>query len=287
MSIDPCTTAELMTHRVAAEIGPAGVSVLGSVTPLAYAACMLAKLTHAPDSTLIGFNAVDMSPIELSLMGSEAAAYKAAPARLGFMATVNTVYLSGRGQVECVSSAQLDASGAINLSVIGDYERPKVRLPGGAGAPEVVQNYRKMVIYLSSHDQRTLVEQVDFVTGRRNPISHDRRAAAGLVPGPIVVITPLCVLTKTDDDMPFEVQSLHPGVTLSEVVAVTGFELLSQAELPATQGPRAAELRLLREEIDPFGTINFEFLKGSERRQYLRETISKEWSRACDWGRSS
>jgi acyl CoA:acetate/3-ketoacid CoA transferase beta subunit len=271
---------ELMVSRVAAEVDE-GVVVMGSFTPLAYAAYMLAKLTHARDAYLVGFDAVGMEPIQLSFTGAEAAAYKGAACRWGMLTEINSIHLSNHGGVEAVSSAQLDGSGAINLSAIGDFERPKVRLPGGAGAAEVIKMYRKMVAYFSDHNPRTLVERVGFVTGTRWKVGAEARRAAGLQPGPIVIVTNLAVLQKDFDERPFRIVSVHPGVDADTVVERTGFELEVPADVPVTPEPTEAQLQLLREEIDPDGTVKFDFLAGKERLAYLKGILDTEWDRAA------
>jgi hypothetical protein len=254
---------------------------MGSFTPLAYAAYMLAKLTHARDAYLVGFDAVGMEPIQLSFTGAEAAAYKGAACRWGMLTEINSIHLSNHGGVEAVSSAQLDGSGAINLSAIGDFERPKVRLPGGAGAAEVIKMYRKMVAYFSDHNPRTLVERVGFVTGTRWKVGAEARRAAGLQPGPIVIVTNLAVLQKDFDERPFRIVSVHPGVDADTVVERTGFELEVPADVPVTPEPTEAQLQLLREEIDPDGTVKFDFLAGKERLAYLKGILDTEWDRAA------
>jgi len=275
------TPAELMVTRIASEMDETGVTVLGSFTPLAYAAYMLAKLTHAPDAYMVGYNAMDMPPVELAFMGSEAAAYRGSTARWSFLRAVNVVHLANRGNVEAVSSAQIDQNASINLSVIGNYDSPKVRLPGGVGAPEVVQNYRTMLAYFGRHDKRILTERVDFATGGRYPISADARAARGLLAGPVKIITPMAVLIKQFDDQPFAIESVHCGATVAEVVEATGFTLDVPSDVPTTTAPTSEQLRLLRDTIDPFGTIQFDFMSGAERMHYLRQVIELEWERAA------
>lgn len=274
------TVAEQMVCRIAAEMDESGVTVLGSFTPLAYASYMLAKLTHAPDAYLVGYNALGMRPVELAFMGAEAAAYRGATARWGFISLVNVVHLANRGNVEAVSSAQIDQHASINLSVIGDYDRPKVRLPGGVGAPEVVQNYRTMLAYFGRHDRRVLTERVDFATGGRFPISASARAARGLQEGPVKIITPIAVLVKRFDDRPFAIESVHGGASAADVVDATGFELEVPADIPQTAAPTAEQLRLLRDHIDPYGTIQFDLMSGGQRLSYLRQVIDREWERA-------
>jgi acyl CoA:acetate/3-ketoacid CoA transferase beta subunit len=175
----------------------------------------------------------------------------------------------------------LDGSGAINLSVIGDFERPKVRLPGGAGAAEVIKMYRKMVAYFSDHNPRTLVERVGFVTGTRWKVGQQARLEAGLQPGPIVIVTNLAVLEKDEDERPFRIASLHPGVEAETVVERTGFELEVPEEIPLTAEPTDEQLTLLREQIDPLGTVKFDFLAGAERLSYLKGILDAEWERAA------
>jgi len=272
---------ELMTCRVAAEVDEDGVTVMGSFTPLAYAAYMLAKLTHAPQSYLVGFDAVGMQPIQLSFTGAEAAAYKGAACRWGMLTEINGIHLSNHGGVEAVSSAQFDGDGAINLSAIGPFEQPKVRLPGGAGAAEVIKMYRKMIAYFGNHNSRTLVDKVGFVTGTRWKVGREAREAAGLQPGPVIVVTNLAVLVKDEDDRPFRIESVHPGVDVQTVVENTGFELEVPDDVPLTAEPTQAQLDLLRGKIDPFGTVKFDFVSGKDRLAYLKEILDAEWERAA------
>jgi acyl CoA:acetate/3-ketoacid CoA transferase beta subunit len=180
-----------------------------------------------------------------------------------------------------VSSAQFDGSGAINLSVIGDFERPKVRLPGGAGAAEVIKMYRTMVAYFGDHNARTLVDRVGFVTGTRWKVGPAARRAAHLQPGPIIVVTNLCVLRKDTDERPFRIESLHPGVDAATVVENTGFTVEVPDTIATTPEPTAEQLRLLREEIDPDATVSFDFVSSRERLDHLRRVLDAEWERAA------
>lgn len=266
---------ELMACRIADQVDASGVTVLGSFTPLAYASYMLAKLTTAPDAFVIGFNGLDIPAVELNVSSVEAEIYRHAAGRWSFLQTTNTVHMGGRGLVECISPAQVDGDGAFNVSAIGDYERPKVRLPGGAGAPEVMQHYRKVILYLGSHDRRRLVERVDFRSGQRR-----RRAGARDDEGPIVLVTPLAILVKYNDEAHFRLHSLHPGASSEEVVDNCGFRIEVPTELATTTPPNGEELRLLRERIDPFGTIRFDFMPAAERRGYVERIVAAEWKRA-------
>jgi len=271
---------ELIVCRIAADVDESGVTVLGSFTPLAYAAYMLAKLTHAPNAAVVAFNAVGVPPVQLSLTGTEAALYSRAIAHWSFTTNTEVVHLGNRGLVECVSPAQIDGSGAFNLSVIGDYRTPKVRMPGGAGSPEVMQNYERIIVYFGKHDTRTLVDKVFFRTGERKPIADEARAAKGLLRGPIRIVTPLCVMVKDEDDRPFRIETLNPGHTVEEVVENTGFEVEVPADIGVTVTPTQEQITLLRERIDPYETMRFDFMGAQERKERLRELLQDEWDRA-------
>ncbi|TAK32954.1 MAG: CoA-transferase subunit beta [Chloroflexota bacterium] len=271
------TLSELMCACIAREIEDGDLVILGSFTPLAYAAYILAKMTHAPNMCYVGYSAVDARPFRMSFTTSEAAATRGAAALWSMTECINSIHCTGRGDVEAVSGAQVDKNGSINISVIGPYDKPVVRLPGGAGAPEVIKMHRKMIGYFPSHNNRTLVEKVDFITGTRYLISKEEREAAGLRPGPIRFITNLAVMSLEERDKPFVVESLHPGVTAEEVRKNTGFELRIPDNVPITEVPTVEQVTLLREQIDPFGTREFDMKSGKERMQYLEELLKREW----------
>jgi hypothetical protein len=125
------------------------------------------------------------------------------------------------------------------------------------------------------------VERVGFVTGTRWKVGAQARRAAGLQPGPIVIVTNLAVLQKDFDERPFRIVSVHPGVNADTVIERTGFELDVPADVPVTAEPTEAQLQLLREEIDPDGTVKFDFLAGTERLAYLKGILDTEWDRAA------
>lgn len=270
---------ELMVCRIAAEVRDGDVVVMGSFTPLAYAAYMLAALTHARNAYLVGFDAVGMTPFRLSFTGSEPAAYRGAACRWPALTEINYIHLAGHGGVEAVSGAQIDGDAAVNLSVIGPYGAPRVRLPGGAGAPEVMKMYRTMVAYLPTHSPRSLVETVDFATGARWKVGAEARRDAGLAVGPVVVVTDLAVLVKDEDEEPFRLESVHPGIDVPDVIEATGFALTIPEEVPTTAEPTRRQLELLRESIDPDGTTRFDIMSGRDRLVYLRELLDREWER--------
>ena len=267
---------ELMCVTLAKEIEDGDVVVLGSFTPLAYASYILAKITHAPNITLLAYASVDTRPFQLSFTRAEAAATRGAALMWTMLEDLNSVHLKGRGDVEAISSIQADQYGNINLSVVGEYDKPLLRGPGGAGAPEVIKMHRKMIGYFPSHTTRTFVPKVDVITGTRYVIGAKERVKAGYRPGPIRYITNLAVISKEEKDNPFKIDSLHPGVSVEQVVENTGFELEVPRDIPETEKPTKEQIRLIREEIDPYGTIAFDFKPGKERLGYLNEILQKE-----------
>ena len=270
------SVGELMCVTLAREIDDGDVVVLGSFTPLAYASYILAKITHAPNSTLLAYAAVDFKPFQLSFIRAESSATRGAACIWTMLEDLNSVHLKGRGDVEAISSIQADGYGNINLSAVGEYDSPKLRGPGGAGAPEVIKMHRKMIGYFPNHSKMTFVPKVDVITGTRYVIGAEERIKAGYRPGPIRYITNLAVISKEEKNKPFKIDSLHSGVSAEQVVENTGFELEVPKDIPETEKPTKEQVRLLREEVDPYGTMAFDFKPGKERLGYLNEILQKE-----------
>jgi glutaconate CoA-transferase, subunit B len=133
-----------------------------------------------------------------------------------------------------------------------DYAHPKARLPGSGGANDLASLCWRIFV-VTNHDRRRFVEKVDFLTTPGYLTGPGARESAGLPPGtgPFRVITDLAVLGYHEHTRRMEVLSLHPGVTLEQVRAATGFELGVNANLTATAPPTAQELHILRDEVDP------------------------------------
>jgi glutaconate CoA-transferase subunit B len=218
------------------------------------AAAMLAQRTHAP-RLVVMFEAGGVSP-ELPTMpisvGDSRTFFR------GLMATsmADVMETCQRGMVDYtfLGGAQIDAYGNLNSTLIGgDHARPKVRLPGSGGANDLA-SFCWRVLVVTPHDRRRFVEKLDFLTTPGYLTGPGAREAAGLPPGtgPYRVITDLAVLGYHDQARRMQVLSLHPGVTLEQVRAATGFALGAAEPLAATEPPTAEELRVLREEVDPF-----------------------------------
>lgn len=161
------------------------------------------------------------------------------------------VVWSGRRHV-MMGGSQLDPHGNHNFAAIGDMKRPKAQLLGFRGAPgNTVNNVTSY--WVPNHGPRVFVEHVDVVTG----VGYDRAAAAGAAATRHHelrhVVTNLCVLDFATPDHRMRLRSLHPGVTVDEVVAATGFELAIPDDVPESRLPNDTELALI-EELDPRGS---------------------------------
>lgn len=160
------------------------------------------------------------------------------------------VVWSGRRHV-MMGGSQLDAFGNQNFAAIGDMKRPKVQLLGFRGAPGNTIN-NTTSYWVPRHGPRVFVEQVDVVTG----VGHDRATAAGQAAKRYhdlrCVVTDLGVLDFATPDHRMRLRSVHPGVTVDDVLAATGFDLVVPGDVPATREPTAEEQAVL-ERIDPAG----------------------------------
>ena len=158
---------------------------------------------------------------------------------------------SGRRHV-LMGATQIDRFGNQNISCIGDFERPSVQLIGTRGAPGNTLHH-KTSYWIPNHSKKVFVEKVDVVCG----VGYDRAAALGPVSSRFHsiprVVSNLGVFDFETPERRMRLRSLHPGVSLEDVVESTGFELAIPGDVPETRSPTAEELHLLREHIDPQG----------------------------------
>jgi acyl CoA:acetate/3-ketoacid CoA transferase beta subunit len=142
-----------------------------------------------------------------------------------------------------MGASQIDRFGNQNISCIGDWSRPTRQLLGVRGAPGNTVNHT-VSYWVPRHAPRVFVPRVDMVSG----VGHDRGAAEIRV-----VVTNLAVLDFATADRSMRLRSVHPGVSVAEVEAATGFPLAIPADVPLTREPSPAELDLLRDRLDPEG----------------------------------
>jgi glutaconate CoA-transferase subunit B len=217
------------------------------------AAAMLAQRTRSPNLVIL-FEAGGVAPALPTMpisVGDSRTFWRAAMATS--MADIMEFCQRGMVDYTFLGGAQIDAYGNLNSTMCGGtHARPKVRLPGSGGANDLASLCWRVLV-VTNHDRRRFVERVDFLTTPGYLTGPGARESAGLPPGtgPYRVITDLAVLGYAEATKRMQVLSLHPGVSLEQVRASTGFELSSADTVSVTEPPTAEELCLLREEVDP------------------------------------
>jgi glutaconate CoA-transferase, subunit B len=208
----------------------------------------LARRTHAPDLVLVyEAGAIGAKPPRLPLsigdgMLGETADYVAAVPEI-----FNYWVQPGRIDIGFLGAAQIDRFANINTTVVGDYEHPKVRLPGAGGAPEIAASCGEVIVIVRQ-SPRAFVEQVDFITsvGHGNgPGARDKLGLRGR--GPTKVITDLGILEPDPESCELVLTHLHEGVSAEQALQATGWELRIAADLKTTEPPTEEELTALRE----------------------------------------
>ncbi len=246
---------ELFIAALAREIQEEERVFLAVEVPICLMAWLLAVETHAPNSgawTLAG--GIDPRPSRLPLSTGDPALIEGALANPDLSTKVGMAR-RGKNDIMFLSGVQIDRRGNVNNSVIGDFDRPKVRLPGGAGGAEMIHLFPKTVLYRTKHNLKTFVEKVDFITypGWIDTVSWRRG-------GPEKVITNLAVFDFDPQSKQMRLASVHPGVTVDEVRQHTGFDLIIPDNVPKTEPPTAEEVALIRNKIDPQGMRKSQFL---------------------------
>jgi glutaconate CoA-transferase subunit B len=248
--------AELMTVNAARLLHDGDVVFVGVGLP--NLACNLARRTHAPNLTMIyEAGVIGAQPARLPLSIGDPTLVTGA-ASICSMYEVFSLYLQ-RGLIDVgfLGGAQIDRFGNVNATVIGDYARPKVRLPGSGGSVEIAA-WANRTYYISPHQKRRFPAKCDFITGAGYLTGRAARQAAGVRGGgPQAVVTDIGLM-EPDETGELVLTALHPGCTAEAARANTGWDLRLAPEIRVTAPPDSAELRLLREELDPQGI----YLKG-------------------------
>jgi glutaconate CoA-transferase subunit B len=242
------TTTEMMIVASARQLAGERVCFVGVGPP--NIACNLARRTVTPDLELV----------------YESGVFGAAPERLPLsigdpsLVTGSTLvcsqfelfaYYLQRGLIDAgfLAGSQIDRFGNLNTTVIGDYGRPKVRLPGSGGACEIAINARKVFVMMPQ-SKRSFVGRIDFTTSPGHLAG--TRPNEWLGAGPTVVVTGLGVY-DFDERGEMRLKTIHPDVSVDQVQENTGWEMNVSDHLGETPAPTQEELRLIREELDPGG----------------------------------
>ena len=246
---------ELMAVEMSRHLADGEVAIMGAVSALPMAACRLAQSGHAPGLWFVagGSGAVNphLGPLPESSCDERLLVADTA------LPLPEVVMLEGRGGVFDVFFAgglQIDAHGNTNLEAVGDPAHPRLRGPGGVGLPFLPLAGR-ILIYTTSHDVRTFVEKVDFISGPGFLSGPDEwRTKKRTGNGPALVVTPLCTLDFDPASLRARLRTLHPDVSAREVRERTGFDLVMPQTVPTTVPPTNDELDRLRR-IDSDGLL--------------------------------
>lgn len=216
--------------------------------------CNLAQRTVAPELQLVYEAGVfGARPTRLPLSIGDPTLVSGSTAVTSMFELFAFYLQAGLIDAAFLGGAQIDRFGNLNTTVIGDYDHPKVRLPGSGGACEIAI-HAKQILVIMRQAQRSFVAELDFRTspGHSGDPAHD--AARGWPgSGPTGVVTDLGTYAFDDATGEMTLRTLHPGVTLEDVRANMGWDPRVAGDLGETPPPSAEELRLIREVLDPGG----------------------------------
>ena len=240
------TPEEMMTITASRALGNGDVCFVGIGAPSA--ACNLARLTHAPDITLIyESGTIGAAPEVLPLSIGDGALCETAVSTVSVPEMFRYWLQGGRIGIGFLGAAQIDRFANVNTTVIGDYGKPKVRLPGGGGAPEIAACCGQIFITMKQA-RRGFVQRIDFITSLGHGNGFGDRARRGLTTrGPTLLVTDLAVWKPDPETDELTVESLHPGVTREQVRKNCGWPARFAAAPGETPPPSPDELEVLRD----------------------------------------
>jgi glutaconate CoA-transferase, subunit B len=250
---------ELVVAALARELPNDTVAFNGAVSFVPVCAFLLARATHAPDLVWAASSiAVDPQPPAIPASTLSDALWEGATMLHSSAHDFWPYAEAGRLNSFCFRGAQMDAYGNVNNTVIGDYDAPKIRLPGGGGMADLGCLVPRIYLWSTTHDTRTFVERLDFRSGLGYGDGPGFRESLGLEGGPRACVTNLCVMDFHPDSRRMRLRSVHPGVTAEQVIEATGFELVLEGDVPVTPPPSPEEVEAIRR-VDPGGARKREF----------------------------
>lgn len=249
--------AELMAIAMAREIVDGDFAGVGAAGHVPFAAMRLAQLTHAPNATFFsgGSGAVNPRPKSLYSTSSDFRNLLAGEALIP-MEDVVDFETSMRFDLGFFGGMQIDKYGNVNMAVIGDWEKPKVRGPGTVGTI-FMGGFKRVFLFTYNHSARTYVDKVDFITGPGHLTGGSARREA-LRPesiGPVLVVTPLAVMDFEEETKLMRLRSYHAHSSVDEILENTGFDLIVPDGVGPTPAPTDDELGILRGVIDRAGLL--------------------------------
>jgi glutaconate CoA-transferase, subunit B len=240
------TASEMMTVEAARALTNDDICFVGIGLPSA--ACNLARLTHAPRLTLVyESGTIETRPTVLPLSIGDGELCETALTTVSVPEMFQYWLQGERMTVGFLGGAQVDRYGNLNSTVVGEYARPRVRLPGSGGAPEISTSCQRIYIVMR-HGKRSFVDRLDFVTSLgHGPSGRERRDLGITTDGPTLIVTDLCTMRPDPETREFEVVTLHPGVSADRVRENTGWPIRFAKRVEDTPPPTADELYTLRD----------------------------------------
>ena len=240
------TPGEMMIIAAARALRSRDVCFVGIGAPSA--ACNLARLTHAPGITLIyESGTIATRPDVLPLSIGDGELYDTALTTVSVPEMFRYWLQGGRITVGFLGGAQIDRFANLNTTVVGPYDAPKVRLPGGGGAPEIASNCGEIFITMAQ-SRRSFVAELGFVTSMGHGRTGRERRGLGIpAKGPTRLITDLCIFEPDAETMEMTVTSLHPGVTREAIQENTGWPVRFASGAGETPAATREELDVLRD----------------------------------------
>jgi glutaconate CoA-transferase subunit B len=224
------TADEMMAVAAARRLSDGTVCFVGIGLPSL--ACNLARATHAPRCVLVyESGTIGAKPTNLPLSIGDGELAETADAVVPVPELFAYWLQGGRIDVGFLGAAQIDRHGNLNSTVIGGYDEPRVRLPGGGGAPEIATSVREVFVMLR-HTPRAFVERLDFVSSLGERVT--------------VVVTDLGILEPRGETRELTLTHVHQGVAVEDVRAATSWALRIDDDVQETSPPDRHELEALR-----------------------------------------
>ncbi len=255
------TRHEIMAAFLANDLDDGEILQIGAAMPVPEVAVRLAQFTHGPNMELI-FIGARMNAAHLDVLPTPEFGWDHRVVRWAESYS-DTGHRFDRlkdwhRRVFFIGGVQVDVHGNTNLIGVGDdHRRLRLRGPGSVGTSTLSAHVGRYYIVINSHVARTFVERCDFVSAVGwGDGGADARRKLGLPGGgPKYCVTPLCILDFTEDTKRLRLRSLHPGVTVDDVVDNTGCELVIPDDVPSTPLPSAEELHIIRTRADLRGAL--------------------------------
>jgi glutaconate CoA-transferase subunit B len=245
------TPFELMAVAGARELKDGEIVAVGLGLPMI--ASFLAKRTHAPNiSILFELGVVDPEPVHTGIGLADPRVWYRAKILSSFVDMLGTVLHRGLVDVGFLGGLETDAYGNLNTTLIGDPQGKFRHFTGSGGANDLASNANRTIIIIR-HEARKISDAVSFITSPGYLGGDGEREAAGLRGGPSRVITDKAIFDFDPTSKHMRLESIHPGITLEQVLAATGFKPIVPEQIPITPPPTSEQVRLIREEIDPEG----------------------------------